>query len=94
MYATIRQYDIAGETAELNRLVQEEFVPLMQSLPGFISYQWIDVGDVGGRMLSVSIFDTAEHAEESNRTAAAAIKDIKRMDLVLFSQNQKRMPTT
>ena len=75
MYATIRQYDIAGETEELNRLVQEEFVPLMQSLPGFISYQWIDVGDVGGRMLSVSIFDTKEHAEESNRTAAAAIKD-------------------
>jgi len=73
MYATIRQYDIVGETTELNRIVQEEFVPLIQSLPAFISYQWIDVGDVGGRMLSVSVFDTAEHAEDSNKAAAAII---------------------
>jgi hypothetical protein len=75
MFATIRQYETdIGETAELNRIVQEEFVPLMQSLPGFISYQWIDVGNVGGRMVSVSIFDTAEHAEDSNKAAATWVK--------------------
>jgi hypothetical protein len=75
MFATIRQYDTnIDETTELNRIVQEEFVPLMQSLPGFISYQWIDVGNVGGRMVSVSIFDTAEHAEDSNKAAAAWVK--------------------
>ena len=75
MFATIRQYDTnIDETAELNRIVQEEFVPLMQSLQGFISYQWIDVGNVGGRMVSVSIFDTAEHAEDSNKAAAAWVK--------------------
>ena len=49
-------------------------MPLMQSLQGFISYQWIDVGNVGGRMVSVSIFDTAEHAEDSNKAAAAWVK--------------------
>ena len=70
MFATIRQYDNVGDPTELNRLVQEEFVPLMQSLPGFCSYHWIDVGDVGGRMLSVSVFETAEYAEASNRAAA------------------------
>ena len=76
MFATIRQYDTnIDQTAELNRIVQEEFVPLMQSLPGFISYQWIDVGNVGGRMVSVSIFDTAEHAEDSNKAAAAWVKN-------------------
>ena len=75
MFATIRQYETnISETAELNRVVQEEFVPLMQSLPGFISYQWIDVGNVGGRMLSVSIFDTAEHAEDSNKAAETWVK--------------------
>ena len=75
MIATIRQYDTnIVQTAELNRIVQEEFVPLMQSLQGFIPYQWIDVGNVGGRMVSVSIFDTAEHAEDSNKAAAAWVK--------------------
>ena len=70
MYATIRQYDISGDPAELNRVVQEELVPILKALPGFVSYQWIDVGNVGGRMLSVSTFDTAEHAEDSNKAAA------------------------
>lgn len=75
MFATIRQYDTnIDQTAELNRIVQEEFVPLLQSLPGFISYQWIDVGNVGGRMVSVSVFDTAEHAEGSNKAAAIWVK--------------------
>jgi hypothetical protein len=75
MFATIRQYDTnIDQTAELNRIVQEEFVPLLQSLPGFVSYQWIDVGNVGGRMVSVSVFDTAEHAEDSNKAAATWVK--------------------
>lgn len=75
LFAAIRQYDTnIDQTAELNRIVHEEFVPLMQSLQGFIPYQWIDVGNVGGRMVSVSIFDTAEHAEDSNKAAAAWVK--------------------
>ena len=75
LFAAIRQYDTnIDQTAEFNRIVHEEFVPLMQSLQGFIPYQWIDVGNVGGRMVSVSIFDTAEHAEDSNKAAAAWVK--------------------
>ena len=75
MFSTIRQCDAnIDQMAEFNQIVQEEFVPLMQSLPGFISCQWIDVGNVGGRMVSVSIFDTAEHAEDSNMAAAAWVK--------------------
>ena len=75
MYVTIRQYDThIDQAAELNRIVQEKFVPLMQSLRVFISCQWIDVGNVGGRMVSVSFFVTAEHAEDSNKAAAAWVK--------------------
>jgi hypothetical protein len=32
---------------------------------------WIDPSVEGGRMLSVSVFDTPEHAEGSNAVAAA-----------------------
>jgi hypothetical protein len=72
LFAAIRQYDTnIDQTAELNRVVHEEFVPLMQSLQGFIPYQWIDVGNVGGRMVSVNILETAGHAEDSNKAAAA-----------------------
>ena len=59
------------EAVELNRIEQEELVPIMQSLHGFISYQWIDVGNVGGRIVSVNILETAEDAEDSNKAAAA-----------------------
>jgi len=42
----------------------------MQALPGFVSYYFVDVGEAGDRMISLSVFETSEAAEESNRVAA------------------------
>jgi hypothetical protein len=69
MYATVRQYDNVSEPTELNRRLNEEFVPVLQALPGFVAYFWIDVGEAGGRMCSVSVFETRESAEASNEAA-------------------------
>jgi hypothetical protein len=70
MHATVRQYDGIQDPDELNRQVNESFLPTMKEIPGFIGYYFIDVGDKGGRMVSVSLFENAEGTAESNRRAA------------------------
>jgi hypothetical protein len=70
MYATVRQYEGVQNAAELNKQVNETFLPLQQSIPGFVGYYFVDVGDDGGRMVSISLFETEEGTAESNRRAA------------------------
>ena len=67
MHATIRHFKILGDVDEVSRIVQNDFTPLLERIPGFISYYWIDIG--GGRATSVSVFETKFGEEESNRVA-------------------------
>lgn len=71
MHATIRQYNVIGDPKALNQSIQETFIPQLKALPGYVSYLWIDPGKEGGRMLSVSVFETPEQAEDSDAVAAA-----------------------
>ena len=71
-YLTVRRYDGVTDSKEAARRVQEEFIPLISKLPGFISYYWVDEGD--NVMVSVSVFATREAEEESNRVAADFVK--------------------
>ena len=73
MYASIRRYKIkTGEKEKLNRLVKDEFVPLISGLPGFIDYYGIDAG--ADYWASLSVFSTKAGAEESNRIAGDFVK--------------------
>jgi hypothetical protein len=73
MYASIRRYKIkTGEKEKLNRLVNDDFVPLIRKLPGFIDYYGIDAG--ADYWASVSVFSTRAGAEESNKIAADWVK--------------------
>jgi hypothetical protein len=74
MHATVRQYDGIQDPAELNRQVTETFLPQMKDIPGFIGYYFIDVGENGGRMVSISLFENEEGTLESNRRAAAWVE--------------------
>ena len=71
-YLTVRRYDGVTDSKEAARRVQEEFIPLISKLPGFISYYWVDEGD--NVMVSVSVYETREAEEESNRIAADFVK--------------------
>ena len=70
MYATIRRYRLAegASVEELMNRVQQGFVPIVSRVPGFVAYHAIDVGD--GDLVSVSVFDGRDSAEESTRRAA------------------------
>jgi hypothetical protein len=71
MYASIRRYKTES-AKEVARLVNEEFVPQIKNLPGFLAYYVIDTGE--GMMASISVFETKDGAEESNRMAASWVK--------------------
>jgi heme-degrading monooxygenase HmoA len=74
MYASIRQYQTTpGAAAELTRRVQEGFVPIIATAPGFIAYYVVNAGD--DRVASVSIFQNQAGAEDSNRMAAGWARD-------------------
>jgi hypothetical protein len=67
MYATIRRYE-ARDVSELSRRVQEEFVPMVRDIPGFIGYYVVDGGD--GKIASITVCEDSAGVEESNRRAA------------------------
>ena len=73
MYASIRGYRVKrNRLKELDRIVSEEFVPLVSKLPGFVAYFGIDQGD--GKWASISIFSSEEAAKASNKTAAEFVQ--------------------
>jgi hypothetical protein len=72
MYTSIRKYKTDSE-AEVARLVNEEFVPRIKNLSGFLAYYLVGTGE--GIMTSVSVFETESGAEESNRLAASWVKE-------------------
>jgi hypothetical protein len=71
MYAAVRRYEGIVNDAEAGRLVGQTFVPLLQHVPGFIAYYWIDAGD--GVMASMSLFEDQEGADKSVEIAHAWI---------------------
>ena len=75
MHATIRRYegDHQTRTDELVSNVNETLVPQLRELAGFSGYYLLDTGN--GVMSSISLFDTAEQADESTKLVAKWITD-------------------
>ena len=74
MYATVRRYEGIDEMRadEVTRKAGESLLPSLRKLPGFGGYYLIDAGE--GGFTSVSLFETAEEANESMRAAARWIR--------------------
>lgn len=74
MYMTIRRYTLgAGSLRELIARLESEFVPLLRSVPGFVSYSALDAGleEDAPVLITISIFDSRAGAQESVTRAAA-----------------------
>ena len=63
MWAAVRRYEGITDPAEAGRLVGESFIPLLEHIPGFVAYYWIDAGD--GVMASLSVFEDQTGADKS-----------------------------
>jgi hypothetical protein len=55
------------DSAEIDRRVREEFVPIVKKAKGFVRYYWLDTGK--GEGASVSVFKDKAGADESVRLA-------------------------
>ena len=70
MFAAIRYYRTEPDSVdEVAQRVQEGFVPLIRETRGFVSYFVLTPGGREGAIVSVSVFEDRESAEESNRKA-------------------------
>jgi hypothetical protein len=74
MFAVIRHYHFKPEnSAEIDKMVRENFVPLMKKAKGFVRYYWLDTGN--GEGASLSVFQDKAGADESIRLAADFTKN-------------------
>jgi hypothetical protein len=67
MYASTRIHTRVEDPAEVARRAQEEFIPLLSSIEGFVAYYLVDAG--GGVMCSTSVFEDRSGAEASDERA-------------------------
>ncbi|HUY95946.1 MAG TPA: hypothetical protein VMU71_11630 [Terracidiphilus sp.] len=69
MYAVIRHYQFKPEdSAEIDRMIREEFLPLIRGSKGFVRYYWLDNG--GGEGASFGLYEDRASAIGSIRLAA------------------------
>jgi heme-degrading monooxygenase HmoA len=72
MYAALRQFKAkAGKADELARQIKGA-VPIISGVPGFMGYYVLYAPD--DTVTAISIFNTVEQAQESNRRALAWIE--------------------
>jgi len=79
MYASVRQYSVAAERVdEFMHRLDEQFVPRLEHMPGFVAYQAIDAGvdRAGeGRVFTVTICSDREAADRSAEISARFVRD-------------------
>jgi heme-degrading monooxygenase HmoA len=75
MFVAIRYYQTdPGSVDEVVRRVKEDFVPLIRDMPGFVSYLVLAPSEREDELVSVSVFESQEGAEESNEKAEAWVR--------------------
>ena len=74
MFVTIRRYSPRNGAVNraslqlLRRQLHDDFLPLLQQIPGFVGYYVLNVGD--HELITMSFCETKEGSAESNRCAA------------------------
>ena len=73
MFAVIRHYHFdKNDSAEIDRIIEQQFVPLMRKVKGFERYYWLDTGN--GEGASFGLFKDKAGADESVAVAAEFVR--------------------
>ena len=72
MFAAIRTYGVT-DIDELSELVQDGFLPIVESVPGFVAYYAIDAGD--GIATSITVCEDNAGVDESTSREAAWVEE-------------------
>lgn len=74
MHAAIRRYNMfPGAIETIRTRVNEELVPTMRQMPGFVAYYVVDGGD--GTLIAISVFEDRAVAEDSTRQATTWVRE-------------------
>jgi hypothetical protein len=63
MYVAVRRYEGVRDSQKVAQLVEEDYVPIISEMPGFVAYYCVDAGD--GVMVSTSVFEHKDAEEQS-----------------------------
>jgi hypothetical protein len=75
MFVTVRAYDGVGPKDEVLPMVRQHAFPIITEAPGFRGYYtFLDERD-SSRGVSVSLYDTRQHAMEANERVVAVMRD-------------------
>ena len=72
MFAAIRTYGVT-DVKELSELVKDGFLPIVESVPGFVGYYVVEAGD--GVASSITICEDKTGADESTSREAAWVEE-------------------
>ncbi len=74
MYASIRRYVVhPGSVENIAKQVNDGFLPIVHSIPGFVAYYVVDVGH--GLGISISIFEDQAGAKRSAAESKEYIRE-------------------
>src|SRR5919112_586800 len=75
MYVAGRRYDGVTDSRKGAPLGEEDYVPIISEMPGFVAYYCVDAGD--GVMVSTSVFEHKDAEEQSTfRAGQFTAKDL------------------
>lgn len=73
MYASLRRIKcVSGKTHEVARRIEEQFVPRLRAMDGFVGYYFVDTGN--DEVASISIFQNQHEAEDANQQAGMWVR--------------------
>jgi len=72
MYAVLRRYNVnRGAVDQILQRVNDGFVPQISKARGFVAYYVVNSGD---GLVSVSVFEDKQGADDSNRVASEWVR--------------------
>jgi hypothetical protein len=73
MYVAVRRYEGITDSQKVGQLVEEDYVPIISEMPGFVAYYCVDTGD--GVMVSISVFEHKDAEEQSTFRAGEFVAE-------------------
>ena len=73
MYVAVRRYEGVSDPQKVAQLVEEDYVPIISEMPGFVAYYLVDAGD--GVMVSTNVFRHKSAERESNFRAGGFVAE-------------------
>ena len=73
MYVAVRRYEGVTDPQRVAKVAQEDFVPIISELPGFVAHYTLDAGD--GVMVGISVFEHKEAEEQSTFAAGEFVEE-------------------